>query len=126
MRDTSQTPNDSRRRLFLRGLRGGILATLILYIGTNLLASPFPPEAIFQLLISPVPGSIQSVVVETFLEYAKYTAFVFSSAIFVLIYGLLGAIGFFLMAKSAKRGYGPAAGIEVVSEKRYDAVAERG
>ena len=95
MRSQENTPSDSKRRFFFYGIRGGILATAILYIGTSLLALPFPPVLIFQLLISPVPGSIQSVVVETFLEYAKYTAFVFSAGIYVVIYGLLGIlIGF--------------------------------
>ena len=65
------------KRFFTGGLLGGILATIILFFATDLLGYPFPPLTIFQLLISPVPGSIQSVVVETFREYAKYSAFVF-------------------------------------------------
>ncbi len=64
------------------------------------MALPFPPVVIFQLLISPVPGSIQSVVVETFLEYAKYTAFVFSAVIYVVIYGLLGVMIGFLFRRN--------------------------
>ena len=55
------------RRFFVGGLSGGILATVILYVGTELLGFPFPPLAIFQLLIAPVPGSIQSFMVDTFL-----------------------------------------------------------
>ena len=77
------------KKYFLAGLVGGTIATLILYVGTSLLGLPFPPLAIFQLLIAPVPGSIQSVAVETFLEYAKYSAFAVSSAIYVIIYGII-------------------------------------
>ncbi len=77
------------KKFFIGGLLGGILATIILYVGTELLGLPFPPLAIFQLLISPVPGSIQSVVVESFREYAKYSAFIFSSAIYSALYGLI-------------------------------------
>ena len=75
------------RRFFVGGVLGGIVATIALFIGTSLLALPFPPLAIFQLLIAPVPGSIQSVVVDLFKQYAKYSAFVFSSAIYSLVYG---------------------------------------
>jgi DMSO/TMAO reductase YedYZ molybdopterin-dependent catalytic subunit len=77
------------KKLFLAGLMGGTIATLILFVGTSLLGLPFPPLAIFQLLIAPVPGSIQSVVVESLQEYAKYSAFVFSSVIYVVIYGII-------------------------------------
>lgn len=77
------------KKLFLAGVLGGTIATLILFVGTSLLGLPFPPLAIFQLLIAPVPGSIQSVAVETFGEYAKYSAFVVSSAIYVIIYGTI-------------------------------------
>lgn len=77
---------------FLGGVIGGVLATIMLFLGTDLLGYPFPPLAIFQLLIAPVPGSIQSVVVETFREYAKYSAFVFSSVIYVFLYGVIGIL----------------------------------
>jgi hypothetical protein len=80
------------RKFFLGGVIGGMLATIMLFFGTDLLGYPFPPLAIFQLLIAPVPGSIQSVVVETFREYAKYSAFVFSSAIYVFLYGVIGIL----------------------------------
>jgi hypothetical protein len=83
---------DSTRRFFLYGLLGGLVATLVLYVGTIILALPFPPEAVFSILIAPVPGSIQSVVVETFREYAKYTAFVFSTLIYVVMYGVLSVL----------------------------------
>ena len=99
MRSQENTLSDSKRRFFLCGLRGGILATAVLFIGTSILALPFPPVVIFQLLISPVPGSIQSVVVETFLEYAKYAAFVVSAVIYVGIYGLLGILIGFLFRR---------------------------
>ena len=99
MRIQKNTFSDSKRRFFFYGLRGGILATAVLFIGTSILALPFPPVVIFQLLISPVPGSIQSVVVETFLEYAKYTAFVVSAVIYAGIYGLLGILVGFLFRR---------------------------
>jgi DMSO/TMAO reductase YedYZ molybdopterin-dependent catalytic subunit len=86
------------RRFFLGGLFGGILATLILYVGTELLGFPFPPLAIFQTLIAPVPGSIQSVMVETFREYAKYSAFTASSAIYAVMYGFI-AVGLAFLFK---------------------------
>ena len=88
------------RRFFIGGVLGGTLATIILFFGTDLLGYPFPPLAIFQLLISPVPGSIQSVVVESFREYAKYSAFVFSSIVYVILYG---AIGVFLGVLTKRR-----------------------
>jgi len=80
------------KRFFTGGLLGGTLATIILFFGTDLLGYPFPPLTIFKLLISPVPGSIQSVVVETFREYAKYSAFVFSSILYVILYGAIGVL----------------------------------
>ncbi len=81
-------------RDFLHGLLGGILATIALYLGTGLLGLPFPPEALFQLILAPVPGSIESVAVETLREYAKYSAFTFAAAIYSVLYGLIAvAVG---------------------------------
>jgi DMSO/TMAO reductase YedYZ molybdopterin-dependent catalytic subunit len=91
------------RRFFVGGLFGGVLATLILYVGTELLGFPFPPLAIFQLLIAPVPGSIQSFMVDTFREYAKYSAFVASSASYAGMYGLI-AVGLAFVFKGDLRG----------------------
>jgi DMSO/TMAO reductase YedYZ molybdopterin-dependent catalytic subunit len=78
--------------LFLCGVIGGIVATLIQFFGAMLLGLPFPPEGIFQLLISPVPGSIQSVAVENLGEYAKYSAFTSASVGYVLLYGVIGML----------------------------------
>ena len=80
------------KRFFVGGILGGILATIILFIGTEFFEFPFPPLVIFQLIISPVPGSIQSVMVETFREYAKYSAFVMSSVIYALLYGVIAVL----------------------------------
>ena len=91
------------KRFFLGGLFGGILATLILYVGTELLMFPFPPLAIFQVLIAPVPGSIQSFMVDTFREYAKYSAFVASSAMYAVMYGLI-AVGLAFLFKGNLQG----------------------
>jgi DMSO/TMAO reductase YedYZ molybdopterin-dependent catalytic subunit len=77
------------RKYFVGGLLGGVLATILLFVGTDFLGFPFPPLVIFQLLIGPVPGSIQSVIVDTFRQYAKYSAFVFSSAIYAVLYGVI-------------------------------------
>jgi len=90
LKDNSSWQRARLKRFFIGGILGGSLATLILFLGTDALGYPFPPLAIFQLLISPVPGSIQSVVVDTFREYAKYSAFVFSSMIYVFLYGMIG------------------------------------
>ncbi len=90
MENSSSQKSIGLRKFFIGGILGGTLATIILFFGTDLLGYPFPPLAIFQLLISPVPGSIQSVVVDTFREYAKYSAFVFSSAMYVFLYGVIG------------------------------------
>lgn len=90
MENSSSQKSIGLRKFFIGGILGGTLATIILFFGTDLLGYPFPPLAIFQLLISPVPGSIQSVVVDTFREYAKYSAFVFSSAMYVFVYGVIG------------------------------------
>jgi hypothetical protein len=95
MEDRSRGRFVRSRRFFVGGLLGGIFATIALFVGTDLLGFPFPPLAIFQLLIGPVPGSIQSVVVDTFREYAKYSTFVVSSAIYCIIYGAIAVfVGF--------------------------------
>ena len=78
------------RKFFVGGLFGGVFATIILYVGSELLRFPFPPLAVFQLVIAPVPGSVQSFMVDTFREYAKYSAFVASSVIYAVMYGLIG------------------------------------
>ncbi|MFI5449335.1 MAG: molybdopterin-dependent oxidoreductase [Candidatus Bathyarchaeia archaeon] len=90
----------SLRRYFIYGVAGGFLAAIIQFIGAMLLNVPFPPEAIFKLLIAPVPGSVQSVVVENLGEYAKYTAFVSASIAYVLGYGVLGALAGYFGYKS--------------------------
>jgi len=86
----------SWRKYFAYGVAGGLLAVIIQFIGAMLLNVPFPPEAIFKLLIAPVQGSVQSVVVENLGEYAKYSAFVSASIGYVLGYGVLGILaGYF-------------------------------
>ncbi len=92
MESKKDHPSPSFRRSFFQGLVGGIIATLLLFVGSSLFALPFPPEAIFQLLIAPVPGAIQSVVVETFREYAKYSGFIFSVAVYALMYAFLSVL----------------------------------
>jgi len=82
----------SRKRIFLFGLIAGVLATLLFYVLTELTALPYPPESIYQALINPVPGSIQSVAVENLRQYAKYSALTFASAVFSGIYGVV-AVG---------------------------------
>ena len=67
------------------------MATLIQYFSTQMLNIPFPPEEIFRLILSPVPGSIQSIAVDRLGEYAKYIAFTFSTVGYILLYGVLGA-----------------------------------
>ncbi len=79
-------------RNFVHGLLGGILATIALYLGTGFIGLPFPPEALFQLIIAPTPGSIESLAVETLGEYAKYSAFTFAAAIYSVIYGLIAVL----------------------------------
>ena len=96
MQDTNETANKHRktpsRSFFLYGLLGGAIANIGSYVGTSLLGLPYPPEAVFQLLIAPVPGSIQSVIVETFREYAKYGTFAFVSVAYTLLYGIIAVI----------------------------------
>jgi DMSO/TMAO reductase YedYZ molybdopterin-dependent catalytic subunit len=89
MRVVSYLKSTNVQRFFAGGVLGGILAIVILFISAEPLGFPFPPLAIFQLLIAPVPGSVQSVVVDTFREYAKYSAFLFSSAIYAALYGVI-------------------------------------
>lgn len=90
------TPKRPYLRDFLYGLLGGVIATVALYIGTDILGLPFPPEAIFGALIAPVPGSIQSVAVETLRQYAKYSAFTAAAAFYSVIYGAIAVlVGFF-------------------------------
>ena len=90
--DDSKRILSGTKRFFVGGILGGILATILLFLGTDLLAFPFPPLAIFQFLIAPVPGTIQSVVVETFGEFAKYSAFIVSSAIYIILYGFVAVL----------------------------------
>ncbi|HXZ90144.1 MAG TPA: molybdopterin-dependent oxidoreductase [Candidatus Dormibacteraeota bacterium] len=88
----------SRKRIFFVGVIAGVLATLLFYVVTELTALPYPPEAIFQVLINPVPGSIQSVVVDNLRQYAKYSALTFASAVFAGLYGAVAA-GLELLAR---------------------------
>ena len=89
----------SLRRCFTYGLVGGFIATVIQFVGAIILNLPFPPEAIFKLLIAPVPGSLQSVAVENLGEYAKYTAFASATIGYVLGYGLLGGLAGYVCNK---------------------------
>jgi hypothetical protein len=82
----------SFKRCFLIGVLGGAVAALVFYVGTELVGLPYPPEAIFQLLINPVPGSVQSVAVDNLRQYAKYGALTFASVIFVILYGAIGIL----------------------------------
>jgi len=80
------------RKFFGYGLLSGALATGVAFLGTRLLGLPYPPEAIFQALIAPVPGSIQSFIVESFGQYAKYSTFVFAMAVYGLSYGFVAVL----------------------------------
>ena len=88
----------SRKRVFFIGLVAGVLATLVFYVVTELTALPYPPESIYQVLINPVPGSIQSVAVENLRQYAKYSALTFASAVFAGLYGVV-AVGLELLSR---------------------------
>lgn len=73
------------------------------YVLTELAALPYPPEAIYQVLVNPVPGSIQSVVVDNLRQYAKYSALTFASAVFAGLYGAVAVgIGLLSSRKIAK------------------------
>jgi DMSO/TMAO reductase YedYZ molybdopterin-dependent catalytic subunit len=74
------------------GLASGALATIIAFIGTRMLSLPYPPEAIFQALVAPVPGSIESIIVEMFREYAKYATFTLAVILYVLSYGFVAVL----------------------------------
>lgn len=86
MNNRKEVVGYSSREVFWRALIGGLVAVGILFVACRLTGLPYPPELIFQLTIAPVPGSIQSVAVEMFREYAKYGAFAFSAGIYALIY----------------------------------------
>jgi cytochrome bd ubiquinol oxidase subunit I len=60
--------------------------------------------------VSPIGGS------QVFLSFVA----------FILVYGFLGLLGFYLMAKHGKNGYGPVKGKQGVSDKTFHGVAERG
>ncbi|MGA2460394.1 MAG: molybdopterin-dependent oxidoreductase [Candidatus Bathyarchaeia archaeon] len=81
----------SYRKLFLFGSVAGALATIGTYITSDFLGLPFPPEAIFAFMVSLVPGSVQSVAVDTLREYAKYSTFIFAAGLYCLLYGVIGA-----------------------------------
>jgi len=91
-------------RVFIYGLVAGVIATIVLYLSTGFLGLPYPPEAIFMLLITPVPGSIQSVAVESLGEYAKYSAFTAASAIYAGLYALVAVLIAALQRKTSLRG----------------------
>jgi len=80
------------RKFFGYGLLSGALATVVAFLGTRLLGLPYPPEVIFQALIALVPGSIESFAVETFGEYAKYSAFIFAMAVYAVSYGFVAVL----------------------------------
>jgi DMSO/TMAO reductase YedYZ molybdopterin-dependent catalytic subunit len=82
----------SRKQIFITGLVVGALATLVFYLANESLGFPYPPEAIFQAIVNPVPGSIQSVAVENLRQYAKYGAFTFASIVYAVLYGVI-AVG---------------------------------
>jgi DMSO/TMAO reductase YedYZ molybdopterin-dependent catalytic subunit len=96
----------SLRHFFAYGLFGGLVATIGAYIGTVLLGLPYPPEEILQLMIALVPGSIQSVAVETLQEYAKYGAFVFAAALYSTFYGFVGVLVGFVSRKNFQKKIG--------------------
>jgi hypothetical protein len=85
----SKTDRLSYRKLFLFGLLAGAIATIVAYIGSEFLGLPFPPDAIFAFMVSLVPGSVQSVAVDTLREYAKYSTFVFASGLYCVLYGAI-------------------------------------
>jgi len=88
----------SRKRIFFIGVVAGVLAALVFYVVTELTALPYPPESIYQALINPVPGSIQSVAVDNLRQYAKYSALTFASAVFAGLYGVV-ALGLGSLAR---------------------------
>jgi DMSO/TMAO reductase YedYZ molybdopterin-dependent catalytic subunit len=96
----------SLRMFFIYALLGGFVATAAAYAGAILLELPYPPEEIMRLMIAPLPGFVQSVVIETLLEYAKYIAFVFASIIYSAIYGLVGVLVGVLFRKNFQRNIG--------------------
>ena len=91
-----------RKRIFVIGLITGALATLVFYLGTELVGLPYPPQAIYQLLITPVPGSVQSVAVENLRQYAKYGALTFASVVYAILYGAI-SVG---LGSLSKRKFG--------------------
>ena len=79
------------------------MATLVFYVVTELTGLPYPPESIYQILINPVPGSIQSVAVENLRQYAKYSALTFASAVFAALYGVVAVgLGFLSRRRVSK------------------------
>jgi len=92
MKNQSTPTPHALRKLFGHGLLSGALATVAAFLGTRLLGLPYPPEVIFQALIAPVPGSIESFALETFGEYAKYSAFVFAMVVYAVSYGFVAVL----------------------------------
>ncbi len=90
---------NSFRAIFVYGLIGGLIANIASYVGTTFVGLPYPPEAIFQLLVSPVPGSMESRLVETLGELPKYGTFVFSIALYTLLYGMISVTVGYLFQK---------------------------
>ena len=88
----------SRKKIFVIGAIVGVLATLVFYVVTELTSLPYPPESLYQLIVNPVPGSIQSVAVDNLRQYAKYSALTFASAVFAGLYGVV-AVGLESLSK---------------------------
>jgi DMSO/TMAO reductase YedYZ molybdopterin-dependent catalytic subunit len=78
------------------------LVTLVFYLVTELFGLPYPPQAIYQLLVTPVPGSVQSVAVENLRQYAKYSALTFASVVYAILYGAI-SVG---LSSLSKRKFG--------------------
>jgi len=105
----------SRKRIFFIGVVAGVLAALVFYVVTELTALPYPPESIYQALINPVPGSIQSVAVDNLRQYAKYSALTLASAVFAGLYGVV-ALGLGSLARrKISRWYSIAVGTAVMT-----------
>jgi DMSO/TMAO reductase YedYZ molybdopterin-dependent catalytic subunit len=85
---------------FLSGLIGGLFADTISYLAAASFGLPYPPEAIFQLLVSPVPGSVESRLVETLGELPKYGTYAFSVVLYTVFYGAVAvAVGYLFQTK---------------------------
>lgn len=98
---------NSRRLLvpFVAGLAAGALAVAVSIILKDTIGGLFLPELASQALFSITPGEFESQAVENFGPLAKYSAFIGSIIVNIIIFGIIGIFLDILFARLKRSGY---------------------